>query len=97
MPRCTAMIKNSTVGHRNITDQGIIYFDNTVDYDKKVSTGVFNLFIDSNTITLDIESETTALKIKVKDSKELDIFIDNLLRYRQSLQKRPPNFSLHYR
>lgn len=71
--------------------------NNTVDCDKKVSTGIVSLSTDSKTITLDIESETTALKIKVKDSKELDIFIDNLLRYRQSLQKRPPNFPLHYR
>ena len=69
----------------------------TIGYDKKVSTGIVSLSTDSKTITLDIESETTALKIKVKDSKELDIFIDNLLRYRQSLQKRLPNFPLHYR
>ena len=69
----------------------------TIGYDKKVSTGIVSLSTDSKTITLDIESETTTLKIKVKDSKELDIFIDNLLRYRQSLQKRLPNFPLHYR
>lgn len=69
----------------------------TIGYDKKVSTGIVSLSTDSKTITLDIESETTALKIKVKDSKELDILIDNLLKYRYSLQRRPPDFPLHYR
>lgn len=71
--------------------------NNTVGYDKRVSTGIVSLSTDSKTITLDIESEATELKIKVKDSKELDILIDNLLRYRQSLQKRLPDFPLHYR
>lgn len=71
--------------------------NNTVGYDKKVSTGIVSLSTDSKTITLDIESETTALKIKVKDSKELDILINNLLKYRYSLQRRPPDFPLHYR
>lgn len=69
----------------------------TIGYDKKVSTGIVSLSTDSKTITLNIESESTELKIKVKDSKELDILIDNLLKYRQSLRRRLPEYPLHYR
>lgn len=69
----------------------------TIGYDKKVSTGIVSLSTEDNYIILDIKSEMTSLKIKSRDSTELDILIDNLLKYRQSLRKRLPKYPLHYR
>ena len=71
--------------------------NNTVGYDKKVSTGIVSLSTEDNYIILDIKSEMTSLKIKSRDSTELDILIDNLLKYRQSLRRRLPEYPLHYR
>ena len=69
----------------------------TIGYDKKVSTGIVSLSTEDNYIILDIKSEMTSLKIKSRDSTELDILIDNLLKYRQSLRRRLPEYPLHYR
>ena len=71
--------------------------NNTVGYDKKVSTGIVSLSTEDNYIILDIKSEMTSLKIKSSDSTELDILIDYLLKYRQSLLKSLPKYPLHYR